>query len=172
MEILSEDDKHVHAKFKNCYIYILLRDVIPISVYISPEEYNTYKIIHINDFECDNTLGEKGNGRQLLVHILEYIKKKPNYMEENLFVTLQAVSKIRKDSTGAIIKSDDEKLISYYEKLGFSKYDRLGQFGIMAGVYGKILMKSLTYRGGRISRTQKSINQRKQTSRQNRRQNY
>jgi hypothetical protein len=159
MEIVTQNEKHVLAKYKNCKIFINLTDFLEINSKYNPNEFDDIPIIYIKEFKCDIISSQKGNGRILLRMVLEHIKN-TYFKNEHVLVSLLAVSEERKDASGIVTRSDDAKLIQYYSKLGFRQINPLG---IMIGSLTNILKQCDSYSGGRISR--KVINKIKKVSR-------
>ena len=159
MEIVTQNEKHVLAKYKNCKIFINLTDFLKINTKYNPNEFDDIPIIYIKEFKCDIISSQKGNGRILLRMILEHIKN-TYFKNEHVLVSLLAVSVEQTDASGNVIRSDDAKLIKYYSKLGFRQINPLG---IMIGGLSNILKQCDIYSGGRISR--RTINKIKKVSR-------
>lgn len=158
MEIIEENDKSIHGKYKNCKIIIHFADFLGIKKKYHPLQFDDSKIIYIHDFMCDLSHSEKGNGRKLLVMALEYIKTK-YFPNENVIVSLLAVSKKRIDASGIELQTNDDKLIRYYSSLGFKK---ISDMGFMIGSLPMIIIKSEMYNAGKSS---KKVQQKKRTSR-------
>ena len=153
MEIILQNDKEIHAKYKNCEIYINLIDFLKIYKKYPPNSFNDTPIIYINNFICQSKSTEKGNGRVLLSMILEYIQI--TYFKGNVvFVSLFAISNQRIDSNGNKIYSDNKKLVKYYERLGFKLID---SSGIMLGRITEIVIHCNSYKAGNSNRSKRRL---------------
>jgi hypothetical protein len=149
MEIVEENDKVIVAKYENCKIYMHLTDFLGIKKKYLHFQFDDNRIIYLKSFECDMQQRKKGNGRILLGLMLEYIKN-TRFKSENIFVSLVVAGNNRIDESGIVIKSDDTKLVQYYNKLGFSLINN--DIDIMIGRLPIILIKCTRYSAGKTSR--------------------
>ena len=105
----------------NLKITKYLLDWLKIYKKFPPNAFDDTSIIYINEFIFNLNSENKGNGRYLLVIILEYIQK--TYFKDN---SIFDVSNQRIDSYGNIIYHNNLKLIQFYNKLGFHLIDPAG----------------------------------------------
>jgi len=183
MEIVEKNDR-IHANYENCKIVLTLRDFLGLRQTYQPLQFDDSQIIHINHFICDTSARKKGNGRILLGLVLKHIKT-TYFKTEDVMVSLVVSGKKRIDETGKEIKSDDAKLIQYYNKLGFRVISKDND--IMLGRLPFIVASCESYPGGgpeclpttlekkggtkqmnKTSRNKRAVSQIKKTSRYNR----
>jgi len=115
----------------SCYISIRLNDVQRYGELFIFDSYD--HIVYINDFVCKGVI-VKGKGKKLLFDVLSYIR---SIKGKKTYVTLLAASKERVVN-GVLKRSNDEKLMTYYKRLGFQKIDEID--GLMYGNIETIMM--------------------------------
>ena len=100
--------------------------------------------------------------KDFLTYLLNYSIKQPIYINKNTIIQAYAVASIADTfSHKKIIKSDNNKLVKYYEAIGFTKNNEGGWPTMVSGKIDNIIKTITNYIGGKKQNTKRRKTKRK-----------